>query len=73
MKKMLAVSLMVVSASAFADRPFECNEHANSNSAVACDQTPIAQQEFATVPSPGTFALMALALTGLIISRRSRK
>jgi hypothetical protein len=73
MKIILTLILMTVSTVAFADRPHGCNENANVNSAVACDEIPLPEEEFATVPSPGTFALMALGLTGLIISLKSRK
>ena len=70
MSRIVAVILIAVSTSAFADRPFDCNPNANSNSNVACNPEEVA---FATVPEPGTLALMGLALTGLIISRNKRK
>ena len=73
MKKTLAVVLIALSSQAFADRPFACNEQANANSAVACNPGQLSQQEFATVPSPGTLALMALGLTGMMISWRKSK
>jgi hypothetical protein len=73
MKRILAVILITVSTAAFAGRPEGCNENANINSAVACIENPLAEEEFATVPSPGTFALMALGLTGMMISWRNRK
>ena len=69
MKRSVAVFLIAVSTSAFADRPFDCNPNASSNSNVGCNP----EQEFATVPEPGTLALMGLGLTGLIISWKKRK
>jgi hypothetical protein len=72
MKKIIAVFLVIASTSAFADRPFDCNERANSKSSIACNEDSITQQEFATVPSPGTFAMTVLGLIGLTISRLNR-
>jgi hypothetical protein len=72
-KRILVIILMTVSTLAFAGRPHGCNENANVNSAVACNQNPLPGKEFATVPSPGTFALVAMGLTGLIVSLKRRK
>ena len=71
MKRILAVIIMTVSTTVFADKPdksVDCNPNANFHSAVACDQ-----ETFNSVPLPGTLALIALGMTGLIISRSGRK
>jgi hypothetical protein len=68
MKRILAVIIMTVSTTVFADKPVDCNPKANGHSQVACDQ-----EIFNSVPLPGTLALIALGLTGLIISRSGRK
>ena len=73
MKRILAVIIMTMSTTVFADRPFDCNQNANENSAVACNQVPLAGETFNSVPLPGTLTLIALGLTGLIISRSGRK
>ena len=73
MKRILVIILMTVSTVAFAKRTHGCNENANANAAVACVESPVPEQAFATVPSPGTFALMAMGLTGLIVSLNRRK
>ena len=73
MKRILAVIIMSVSTTVFAGTPFDCNPNANENSAVACNQGPLAGETFNSVPLPGTLALIALGLTGLIISRSGRK
>jgi len=58
---------MTVSIAVFAE-PKNCNPNANERARVACDQ-----EIFNSVPLPGTLALIALGLTGLIISRNGRK
>jgi hypothetical protein len=73
MKRILVIILMTVSTVAFAKPPQGCIEKAHANAAVACVESTLAEQEFATVPSPGTFALMAMGLTGLIVSLKRRK
>ena len=68
MKRILAIVLMTVSIAAFAKQDGRgCKKKPDG---CPNDQT---KEQFATVPSPGTFALVALGLTGLIISLKSRK
>jgi hypothetical protein len=70
MKRILAIMLLTVSIAAFADPPADRRCEGTPNGCGPKDWT---EEEFTTVPSPGTFALVALGLTGLIISWKSRK
>jgi hypothetical protein len=73
MIRILAILLLAGATTAFAKPPQGCNENANVNSVNACNpNTPIVE-EFATVPSPGTLALMALGVSGIVVSWRNRK
>ena len=73
MIRIIAIILLAGSTTAFAKPPQGCNENANVHSVNACNPNIPIVEEFATVPSPGTLALMALGLSGLVVSWRKHK
>ena len=73
MKRILAIILMTVSIAAFAQPHGPPADRGCKGKPNGCGPTDQTEEQFATVPSPGTFALVALGLTGLIISLKSRK
>jgi hypothetical protein len=68
MKMILATALLLLSASVLAD-----NQECNSKSVAQCGDAPPGQiKQFATVPSPGTLALVSLGVVGLVIARKKK-
>lgn len=67
MNKLLAVFLLLFSASVMADKP-DCN-----NSSVAnCGNSPPGLDKASAIPIPGTLALVGLGLAGLAIARHRK-
>jgi hypothetical protein len=73
-KNWIAIFALSLTASAYAGPPeWANNPDCASNQACGPSQGSGSDAEIASIPAPGTLALIGLGLTGLVLARKNKK